>query len=80
MDTKPKKSEETSVQEVSALPPDGAADEVSATMEQARQVLEASRSEIERAERLLRETAGDISTKLDSDGGDSSIGERGTAR
>ena len=31
-------------------------DEVRATMEQARQALEASRSEIQRAKRLLRET------------------------
>ena len=38
------------------LPTSVEGDEVRATMEQARQALEASRSEIQRAKRLLRET------------------------
>jgi hypothetical protein len=76
MDAKPsppmKRSHEISVQDApTSLPANVGGDEVRATMEQARQALEASRSEIERAERLLRETeeVADNPTKLDNNGG-----------
>jgi translation elongation factor EF-Ts len=71
-----RKSQEKSLQDAPGPPPNVGGDEVRATMEQARQALEASRSEIERAERLLRETeeVADIPTKLDNNGGDGSTG------
>jgi hypothetical protein len=55
------------------LPPTVEGDEVRATMEQARQALEASRSEIERAKRLLRETEelADVPGHHQDTGGDS---------